>query len=100
MSTESSQICNLLKKSPTAAEKWEKIGRNLGLRKEDLASIGRKTRKEQCLFATINAWLNRKHVAKSGISSNVTFRTLVAVLRSEDVNESNLAKEIEMLKGK
>ena len=74
----------------------------MGLRKEYLASIGRKGRKEQCLYATISAWLNRKHVAnaKSGISSNVTFRTLVTVLRSEDVNETSIAKEIEKVKGK
>lgn len=72
----------------------------MGLRKECLASIGRKGRKEQCLYATISAWLNRKHVAKSGISSNVTFRTLVTVLRSEDVNETSIAKEIEKVKGK
>ena len=69
----------------------------MGLSEETIASIGQKYRKkEQCLFATISAWLNRKHVSKSGMSSNVTLRTLVTVLRSKDVDEPNLAKEIEM----
>ena len=72
----------------------------MGVTEEHLAFIGRKKRsKEQYLFATISAWLNRRHVSKSGISSNVTLRTLVTVLRSEDVNETNLAKEIIETKG-
>lgn len=97
MSDETSHICFLIKKSPTAAEKWEIIGRKLGLSSENLVSIGQKRKKsEQRLFATISAWLNRKHLPGSGIRSNVTLRTLVTILRLEEVGETNLAKIIQM----
>lgn len=90
------EICSLFKLSPTAKEKWEIIGKKLGINAETLRSIGQKHRlPEQRLFAVITAWVQRKGPAQG----KVTLRTLVKVLQSEKVAEGTLATEVMKKKG-
>ena len=98
--SENTEICLLIRKSATATEKWEAIGRGLGMNGESLAFISQKYKGvDRCLFAMITAWLSRKEVSQSGSKRNVTLRTLVTVLRSEEVGEGDLAEEITKEKG-
>ena len=85
------EICSIFKQSATVKEKWEIIGKKLGLNTETLKSIDQKhKRPEQCLLAVITAWVQRKGPAHS----KVTLRTLVKVLQHEKVDESSLVEVI------
>lgn len=90
------EIFSLFKLSDTIKEKWEIIGKKLGLNTETLRTIGLKHKlSEQRLFAVITAWLQRKGHA----SSRVTLRALVKVLQMEKVDEGKLAAEVIKRKG-
>ena len=90
------EICSIFKLSATAKEKWEIIGKKLGLNTETLKSICQKHRlPEQRLVAVITAWVQRKGPAHS----KVTLRTLVKVLQNEKIDESSLATEVIKRKG-
>ncbi|XP_019849895.1 PREDICTED: NACHT, LRR and PYD domains-containing protein 1-like isoform X1 [Amphimedon queenslandica] len=72
-------------------DKWESIGAGFGIDPSTLSKVKEDEHdvKDKCLYATLNIWLHGKS------SSNFhSWRTLLKVLKSEDVNEGTLAESI------
>ena len=82
-----------------AQGKWRNIGAALGLSYQTLQGINakHKDRTDMCLFATLSAWLHGKDKARE---KGTTWRSLIRVLRSKKVDESNLADRLETQKSK
>ena len=82
----------------SAKRKWRNIGIALGLSYQTLQDINEnhKDRTDMCLFATLSAWLHGKD--KAG-DKGTTWRSLIRVLRSKNVDESDLADRLATQKG-
>ena len=76
-----------------AKEKWRNIGIALGLSHQTLQGIHHKhkDRTDQCLFATLSAWLHGRDKARE---KGTTWRSIIRVLRSKNVGESSLADKL------
>lgn len=70
-------------------DKWEKVGRALGLTKKELSDIGKKynNHPSRCFHHVLYSWVTTRNM-------QVTLRKFVNALKSEDVGEGNLADEI------
>ena len=79
-----------------AKEKWEKIGLGLGLTPDAIQRIQTQKGSDygQCLYATLLFCIRQTQTAKL-----INWRTLLRVLKSEEVDEAALAEYISKEKG-
>ena len=95
---EVSEVTDIYKILLPVKGKWEEIGSSLGLSDEKLDQI--KTDKNSdaapCLYATIDAWIQKRDVGRY----RPTWQTLFRALDHESVNEPALTKQIKEEKGR
>ena len=89
------QIRDVFNLVRSAEENWESIGLDLGLSESTLLTIkdDKKNVSRSCLYAVINLWLHSK------AKKQPTWRVLIVTLKSDEVNESELADKIMKEKG-
>lgn len=76
-------------------EKWEIIGSGLGLSESLLKQIkiDQNNMPDKCLYSALDVWLHGK------TNQAVTWRVLLNILKSPEINESVLADKIANKKG-
>ena len=77
----------LVRELSAAQQKWEDIGRELGVKQNTLNEIHTNcSDSEDCLRVMLSKWLERHCITLKGI---------VAILRTPDVEEHQLADQLE-----
>ena len=96
----SGDINEIFRLTSSAKDKWEKIGLSLGLSPEKISQI--KTTNgdncDQCLYATLNSWLVYNTLTEKP-KYKKTWRTLLRVLKSPEIDEAALAETVMAKKG-
>ena len=77
----------LVQELSAAQQKWEDIGRELGVKQETQSKIrANYSDSGDCLRMVLNEWLKRH---------SITWKRIIAILRTPYVGESNLAYQLE-----
>ena len=98
LNTAGKDIGDVNKSLQPAKQKWEKIGLGLGIARDRIQRIKTDSGGDsgKCLFLIMNLWLRGKCPTVKGI----TWRVLIRILKSQEVNESDLAECIMTEKGR
>ena len=98
--TASQDVTDVFQSTSPAKEKWEKIGLSLGRSLEEIGQIRTTNgdRCDRCLYAVLNSWLVHNIVSDNPKSRN-TWRKLLDVLKSPEVDEAALAETVMARKG-
>ena len=77
----------LVQELSPAQQKWEDIGRKLGVKQDTLSAICTNySDSADCLKVMLNKWLEQHCIG---------WRYIIAILRTPDVGESELASQLE-----